>query len=1002
MAAFATLRRIPQENPIPSLTNLSIQQPQQPRRPRSPEWILLPESLTINPDAPLGTIGSSSTYRGTFERHHVAVRKFTPDTPWQALADAVQRSLTLQNPHVLQIFGVSHQSIQPSYMVYPLYDDGNVMQYIQRVPDVMRARLAYEVSAGMEYLHSMNIIHGRLKPSNVLVTSEGHACVTDYGLYQLGSMPASSPRYFSPEAWKGRTSKPSDVFAFAMTAFEIFTSSPPWGILTDTQIYQLMVREGERPDRPESTDPTAIADRDWQVLEIAWAVDPNARPTFAQVASMMLVPDPVPQGAAQQAEVLPSPILPLSPTATSTPTLVNVLGVSPAPPPYASPSPRPLPQPSLSLDVGRSQGSANGSASTSRSSTLPHATNRQRVLLSALTHVDAGELHQPLPLGVQQHQQQKLIVSNGLPSPHSDGSSDTQSPVPQTRHTRLSSVSAQQPGIGAMESANSSAVFGFGDTRRSSPPMTSPPMTSQFGLLSPRTSGSYSMDQSHFRSLTSPSIRRGFEPPSQRSSLAFTRAPYSEWSGSTAQLALGGGIPERAESVISDGSRRAAAAGSVASGRPSAILVAGALDAEITGGRNRDLIDGYLQVIQQLATDSQREAEKLVSAGVVPTLIMLLKSRAMDGQGLDLVLKTLGILARDPLSANTIFRTNTSTTLLEIIDTSVDEDSVALAIWCLSRLSRNAELAAPLIKSDLVSLLITKGLAGPIPTATASSWCLGNLVYNDDLADTLTAIQYVPQALVDNLKHALIQDPVRNDYIAAAIYAIARVARTIKLAKMLAKCGCVEPLIKCLTTSTDPDVLMWSARAVGCLMRPNSAEMSKTLLDAGAARGLARLPKVIPPENVRPLEAFAFTIQRFSIAEWGAGTRKALVEAGVVDSLLAALRTASDSTNPRVHIEIAVAISALGDVGGGEIRKEIVRAGGVDILKQVGKTKNKDVARACSMAVTSVTGNIWTRNTASAKAAMMHNWSGGCPDHQPDCPLPTAGNRINPYVVNLS
>ncbi|KAG8939687.1 hypothetical protein FRC00_013635, partial [Tulasnella sp. 408] len=441
-----------------------------------------------------------------------------------------------------------------------------------------------------------------------------------------------------------------------------------------------MVREGERPDRPESTDPTAIADRDWQVLQIAWAVDPNTRPTFAQIASMMLAPDPVPQVAAEQAETLPSPILPISPTATSTPTLVNVLGVSPAPPPYASPSPRPLPQTTLSLDVGRLQGSGTISASTSRSNSLPHAANRQRSSLSALTHVDAGELHQPLPLGAQQ-QQHKMIVSNGLPSPHSDGSSDTQSPVPQTRHTRLSSVSTQQPGIGNMDSANSSAVFGFGDTRRSSPPMTSPPMTSQFGLLSPRTSGAYSMDQSHFRSLTSPSIRRGFaEPPSQRSSLAFSRAPYSEWSGSTAQLALGGGIPERAESVISEGSRRAAAAGSIATGRPSAILVAGALDAEITGGRNRDVIDGYLQVIQQLATESQREAEKLVSAGVVPTLILLLKSRAMDGQGLDLVLKTLGILARDPLSANTIFRTNTSTTLLEIIDTSVDEDSVALAI----------------------------------------------------------------------------------------------------------------------------------------------------------------------------------------------------------------------------------------------------------------------------------------------------------------------------------
>ncbi|KAG8952318.1 hypothetical protein FRC04_004746 [Tulasnella sp. 424] len=904
-------------------------QQQQPER--SPEWVLHPESLTINPDSPLGGAGPTSTYRGTFERHFVAVRKHDPDTPWQPLG--------VDTPHNIK---------------------------------------AYEVSAGMEYLHAMNVIHGRLKPSNVLITSDGHACVTDYGLYQLGtSLPASSPRYFSPEAWKGRTSKPSDVFAFAMTAYEIFTLTPPWGILSDGQIFQLMVREGERPDRPEQTDPTAtIPDRDWQLLQDAWVTDPNMRPTFAQVAARLLAPDLVPDGVEAPAVDTP-PDQPSSPRDLPSPTLVNA--VSPAPPPYASPSPRPLPRPSVTLHLGRFQSSplAPGDIPI-RSNTLPHTGTRHRSSLSASTHVEMSEIHQPL-VSIPQ---QKMIVSNGLPSPQSDNSSGAPTPAPQPRPARISLASPPTLGIGTIDSAHSSAIFGFPDTARLSPPASAP---GQFGFISPRTSGAFS-DQGHFRSLTS-SVRRGSEPQNLRSSFALSRSPYSEYSGSRTQLALGGGIPERAESVISDGSRRGKTSGSINTGRPSAIIVAGALDAEIGGARKREVIDSYLEIVQQLATESQRDAEKLITAGVVPNLILLLKSRAMDGQGLAVVLKTLGILARDPLSANTIFRTNTSTTLTEIIDTSVDEDCVALAVWCLSRLSRSAELAQQLIKGDLVSLLVTKGLAESVPTATAASWCLGNLVYNDDLGETLASIQFVPQALVDNLKHSMIQDPPRPEYVSSAIYAIARLSRTIKLAKVLAKCGCVEPLIKCLTSSDDPDVLMWSARAIGCLMRPNSSDMSKTLLDAGAARGLARLPRVIPSENVRPLEAFAFAIQRFSIAEWGSGTRKALVEAGVVDSLLAALRTASDSTNQRVHIEIAIAVSALGDVGGGEIRKEIVRAGGVDILKQVGKTKNKDVARACSMAVTSVTGNIWTRNTASAKAAMMHNWSGGCPDHQPDCPI---------------
>jgi hypothetical protein len=96
------------------------------------------------------------------------------------------------------------------------------------------------------------------------------------------------------------------------------------------------------------------------------------------------------------------------------------------------------------------------------------------------------------------------------------------------------------------------------------------------------------------------------------------------------------------------------------------------------------------------------------------------------------------------------------------------------------------------------------------------------------------------------------------------------------------------------------------------------------------------------------------------------------VDAGVVDSLLAALRTAADLPYPKVHIELALAVSFLGDVGGGDIRKEIMRAGGIDILKKVGAAGAPDVQKTCNMAVTSITGNLWTRN---AGEHFLVDWS---------------------------
>ena len=87
-----------------------------------------------------------------------------------------------------------------------------------------------------------------------------------------------------------------------------------------------------------------------------------------------------------------------------------------------------------------------------------------------------------------------------------------------------------------------------------------------------------------------------------------------------------------------------------------------------------------------------------------------------------------------------------------------------------------------------------------------------------------------------------------------------------------------------------------------------------------------------------------------------------MVDAGVVDSLLAALRTAADEPFPQVHVELAQAVSFLGDVGGSAIRKEVISAGGIEILKRVGKIGSPEVSKACGMAVTSITGNIFTRN----------------------------------------
>lgn len=80
-------------------------------------------------------------------------------------------------------------------------------------------------------------------------------------------------------------------------------------------------------------------------------------------------------------------------------------------------------------------------------------------------------------------------------------------------------------------------------------------------------------------------------------------------------------------------------------GTKNAVLLAGALAAEVKDGRKREIIDMHLASMQHMCTQSDKDAEKLVTAGAVHTLIHLLKIRAGTGDGLESVLITLGLLA---------------------------------------------------------------------------------------------------------------------------------------------------------------------------------------------------------------------------------------------------------------------------------------------------------------------------------------------------------------------
>ncbi|KZV93908.1 kinase-like protein, partial [Exidia glandulosa HHB12029] len=125
-------------------------------------------------------------------------------------------------------------------MVSPWYDSGDINAYVRRRagdPDILNVKLSLlvQVMRGLEYLHSKLIVHGDIKGGNVLVSDDGVARLSDFGLsavlyrqYSAGRMDVQTEggtcRWMAPELFvedRPRQTVASDIWACGCLVIEV-------------------------------------------------------------------------------------------------------------------------------------------------------------------------------------------------------------------------------------------------------------------------------------------------------------------------------------------------------------------------------------------------------------------------------------------------------------------------------------------------------------------------------------------------------------------------------------------------------------------------------------------------------------------------------------------------------------------------------------------------------------------------------------------------------------
>lgn len=144
---------------------------------------------------------------------------------------------SLSHPNVVNIFDVGQED-SINYIVMELCEGVTLKEYIRRKGKLEiyeTINIAIQIANGIQAAHDRGIIHRDIKPQNVIITTDGKAKVTDFGIAKavssqtITASTVGSVHYISPEQARGSyCDGRSDIYSLGITIYEMLTGRVPF------------------------------------------------------------------------------------------------------------------------------------------------------------------------------------------------------------------------------------------------------------------------------------------------------------------------------------------------------------------------------------------------------------------------------------------------------------------------------------------------------------------------------------------------------------------------------------------------------------------------------------------------------------------------------------------------------------------------------------------------------------------------------------------------------
>ena len=219
----------------------------------------------------IGSGGMATVYKARclVLKRYVAVKvlreEYTTDNEFiKRFNTEAESAASLTHPNIVSVYDVGKEG-NLYYIVMELIKGKTLKEIILEDGKMgwkWSVKIARQIASALETAHRNNIIHRDIKPHNIIITEEGVAKVTDFGIAKAVSNSTitafgttiGSVHYFSPEHAKGGyTDAKSDLYSLGVVIYEMVTGKVPFD--ADTPVSVALKHMQEKPVEPIKLNP---------------------------------------------------------------------------------------------------------------------------------------------------------------------------------------------------------------------------------------------------------------------------------------------------------------------------------------------------------------------------------------------------------------------------------------------------------------------------------------------------------------------------------------------------------------------------------------------------------------------------------------------------------------------------------------------------------------------------------------------------------------------------